>query len=228
MPFTEYINTLIDRYTNEKNASVLEKTIDIKERKNQILGLGGSPKKSKDPVELQDDPITINEKLWMSLRKANELRAKNRKEAESAELSAPSANYEAVGYGEGVTQRDIEDIIREESRARNIDPNVAVKLYRSEGLNSYQSKLKYKGKRERSYGPFQLFIDGGLGNEYQEATGGNLQKENDIVGITRQIRWSLDWAAKNGSWSPWRGIKKAGIEEFEGLNGAKAIGNWRE
>ena len=223
---------LMDLFVSEKNAPVIEKVVDMQTKRDHIMGLGSSTKKSKKPIELEDDAITLDEKLWMSLREQNDLRATNRKERESAELSAPNVGYEAEGYGEGINQRTLEDIIREESRLRGIDPNIAVRVYRKEGLNSYQSREKYKGKRERSYGPFQLFIDGGLGEDYQRDTGGNLIKENNLVAITRQIRWSLDHAARTGSWSPWKGTQKEThggiIEPFEGLNGAKAIGNWRK
>ena len=146
---------------------------------------------------------------------------------ESVEMSKAKEGYSATGY-KGITQKNIESIIAKEAKLRNMDVATAIKVYRAEGLNSYQSQLKYKGKQERSYGPYQLFVDGGLGNTYQKDTGRKLVSDNTLEGITNQIRWSLDYVAKTGSWSPWKGAARVGIENDEGLNGSKAINNWEK
>jgi hypothetical protein len=146
---------------------------------------------------------------------------------ESVEMSKAKEGYSATGY-KGITQKNIESIIAKEAKLRNMDVATAIKVYRAEGLNSYQSQLKYKGKQERSYGPYQLFVDGGLGNTYQKDTGRKLVSDNTLEGITNQIRWSLDYVAKTGSWSPWKGAARVGIEDDEGLNGSKAINNWEK
>ena len=146
---------------------------------------------------------------------------------ESVKMSKAKEGYSATGY-KGITQKNIESIIAKEAKLRNMDVATAIKVYRSEGLNSYQSQLKYKGKQERSYGPYQLFIDGGLGDTYQKDTGRKLVSDNTLEGITNQIRWSLDYVAKTGSWSPWKGAARVGIEDDEGLNGSKSINNWEK
>ena len=146
---------------------------------------------------------------------------------ESVKMSKAKEGYSATGY-KGITQKNIESIIAKEAKLRNMDVATAIKVYRAEGLNSYQSQLKYKGKQERSYGPYQLFVDGGLGNTYQKDTGRKLVSDNTLEGITNQIRWSLDYVAKTGSWSPWKGAARVGIEDDEGLNGSKAINNWEK
>ena len=146
---------------------------------------------------------------------------------ESVKMSKAKEGYSATGY-KGITQKNIESIIAREAKLRNMDVATAIKVYRAEGLNSYQSQLKYKGKQERSYGPYQLFVDGGLGNTYQKDTGRKLVSDNTLEGITNQIRWSLDYVAKTGSWSPWKGAARVGIEDDEGLNGSKAINNWEK
>ena len=146
---------------------------------------------------------------------------------ESVEMSKAKEGYSAKGY-KGITQKNIESIIAKEAKLRNMDVATAIKVYRAEGLNSYQSQLKYEGKQERSYGPYQLFVDGGLGNTYQKDTGRKLVSDNTLEGITNQIRWSLDYVAKTGSWSPWKGAARVGIEDDEGLNGSKAINNWEK
>ena len=146
---------------------------------------------------------------------------------ESVKMSKAKEGYSAKGY-KGITQKNIESIIAKEAKLRNMDVATAIKVYRAEGLNSYQSQLKYEGKQERSYGPYQLFVDGGLGNTYQKDTGRKLVSDNTLEGITNQIRWSLDYVAKTGSWSPWKGAARVGIEDDEGLNGSKAINNWEK
>ncbi len=146
---------------------------------------------------------------------------------ESVKMSKAKEGYSATGY-KGITQKNIESIIAREAKLRNMDVATAIKVYRAEGLNSYQSQLKYEGKQERSYGPYQLFVDGGLGNTYQKDTGRKLVSDNTLEGITNQIRWSLDYVAKTGSWSPWKGAARVGIEDDEGLNGSKAINNWEK
>lgn len=146
---------------------------------------------------------------------------------ESVEMSKAKEGYSATGY-KGITQKNIESIIAKEAKLRNMDVATAIKVYRSEGLNSYQSQLKYKGKQEKSYGPYQLFVDGGLGNTYQKDTGRKLVSDNTLEGITNQIRWSLDYVAKTGSWNPWKGAARVGIEDDEGLNGSKSVNNWEK
>ena len=153
---------------------------------------------------------------------------------ESVKMSKAKEGYSATGY-KGITQKNIESIIAKEAKLRNMDVATAIKVYRSEGLNSYQSQLKYKGKQETSYGPYQLFYrpitkgeSGGLGNTYQKDTGRELVSDNTLEGITNQIRWSLDYVAKTGSWSPWKGAARVGIEDDEGLNGSKSINNWEK
>lgn len=145
----------------------------------------------------------------------------NHKEASSS----PS-----LGYGD-LSQKDIEAIAIQEAKLRSMDPDTAVAIFRSEGAGSYQSRVKREGKGsyngyEDSYGPYQLYRGGGLGNEYEEATGRDLRTDNTPEGITNQIRFALDKAVVLG-WTPWYGRKTAGVGEREGLAGARAIGNWK-
>lgn len=131
------------------------------------------------------------------------------------------------GYGEDVTKEVILSIVETEAKLRGIDPEVAKTVVAAEGLNSFQSQVIMKsGNQERSYGPFQLFIDGGLGNEYQEVTGRSLPTENHLEGVTNQIRFSLDKVTKTG-WTPWYGAKARNISARQGLEGSKPIGNWK-
>ena len=139
-------------------------------------------------------------------------------------------DFEAPGYPEGMTRSDIESIIREEAKLRGIDPDVAVRIFRAEGASGYQSTVRRSGRgslggREASFGPYQLFIGGGLGNEYQERTGRDLTQDNTEDGITNQIRFALDMAVTQ-SWQPWYGRIPAGVGRRDGLEGAKQVKNW--
>lgn len=133
------------------------------------------------------------------------------------------------GYGE-ISQKQMENIIRSEAQARGIDPDVATAIFYSEGAGAYQSQIARSGKgsaggKEASYGPFQLYTGGGLGNKYEQATGRDLRADNTMDGVTNQIRFALDAAVESG-WSPWYGRKTAGVGVRDGLGNAKKIGNW--
>lgn len=137
----------------------------------------------------------------------------------------------AKGYP--VSKDAIMVFIEEEAALRNIDTKTALNIYRNEGYNSYQSNIGRKGHgsrggKEASYGPFQLFTGGGLGNEYEEATGRVLAKDNTEDGIRKQIQFALDKAAEKGSWKAWYGRKAAGVGVDEGLKNATPIYNWKE
>ena len=139
-------------------------------------------------------------------------------------------NYQAPGYPSEMTRGTIERIIAEEARLRGIDPNIAIRIFRAEGAGSYQSSVARSGRgslggREASFGPYQLYIGGGLGNEYQRATGRDLTQDNTREGIINQIRFALDMAVTN-SWQPWYGRGPAGVGRNEGLGGARQIRNW--
>jgi hypothetical protein len=117
---------------------------------------------------------------------------------------------------------DQERYIREAAAKRGIDPDIAVKVARSEGLapGVWQSTVVKNGKRERSYGPFQLYIDGGLGNEFMALTG---KSPADPSTVYQQIDFALDRAVELG-WSPWYGAAKVGVGARDGLANARAAG----
>ena len=144
------------------------------------------------------------------------------------EPTAIASGTDGLEYA--ISNSNIESIIQDEAELRGIDPDVAVRLYRAEGRGSYQSTVPRSGNgslngREASFGPFQLYIGGGLGNDYQNATGRDLISDNTQDGITNQIRFALD-AAVSKSWQPWYGRGPAGITRWEGLQGAKQVRNW--
>lgn len=121
-----------------------------------------------------------------------------------------------------VNPANVEAYIRQAARARGIDEETAVNVAKSEGLapGVWQSTETYNGARERSFGPFQLFMDGGLGNKFQQEYG---KSPEDPSTVYDQIDFALDEAAKGG-WGPWHGAKRVGIGSRDGLAGAKPIG----
>ena len=130
-------------------------------------------------------------------------------------------------YSPEIDDKWIEREIRANAKKHGIDPNVAVRVWRSEGGSSknYQSKIKRSGKgsvggQEASYGPYQLYTGGGLGNEYQEKYGVDLSADNSPEGLQRQIDFALGKAKKVG-WKPWYGAAKAGIGDRDGIDGTQ-------
>lgn len=117
------------------------------------------------------------------------------------------------------SKQDVMSYITEAATARGIDPNVALRVAASEGLNAdpreaWQSNFVKNGKRERSYGPYQLYIDGGLGNQFME-TG---MDPRDPSTWKHQVDFALDHAKKNG-WGAWYGAANSGIGNMEGIGG---------
>lgn len=111
---------------------------------------------------------------------------------------------------------DIASYIAKAAAARGIDPNVALAVAKSEGgLNSWNLQSNYvkNGIREDSWGPFQLYKGGGLGNAFMAKTGLDpALAANGPAGVD----FALDHAAKNG-WGSWYGAGKTGIGNFEGI-----------
>lgn len=121
-------------------------------------------------------------------------------------------------------QGAIEAYIRHAAKQRGIDPETAVRVAMSEGGVSdptRQSDVVKNGVREQSYGPFQLYMGGGLGNEFQQATG---LHPSDPGAWQKGIDFALD-KAKEGGWGPWYGAAKAGIGDRDGIGGAPAALN---
>lgn len=121
---------------------------------------------------------------------------------------------------------DIASYISSAATARGIDPDIALRVAKSEGgLGSWnlQSGYSKNGFREPSYGPFQLLKGGkgtgfptGLGNSFMARTG---LDPADAANGPAGVDFALDHAAKNG-WGAWYGAGKAGIGNFEGIGGA--------
>jgi hypothetical protein len=115
----------------------------------------------------------------------------------------------------------IETYIRARAPLYGIDPDIAVRVAKSEGGLTdpfRQSDVWSKeAGRERSYGPFQLYIDGGLGNRALAA--GIDPRKNWQGGVD----FALAEAGKKG-WGQWYGAAKAGIGDFDGIKGYTGTG----
>lgn len=113
---------------------------------------------------------------------------------------------------------EIADYIRQAATARGIDPEVALRVAMSEGgLENPVNQSNYvkDGVREQSYGPFQLYMGGGLGNKALEAG----IDPRDPAQWQKGVDFALD-QAKTGGWGPWYGAKKIGITGMTGIGHA--------
>ncbi|WP_421591079.1 phage tail length tape measure family protein [Shinella sp. M27] len=111
---------------------------------------------------------------------------------------------------------DVGAYIAQAAIKRGIDPKTALAVARSEGgLNSWNLQSRYvkNGVQEPSFGPYQLYMGGGLGNAFQKQTGLDPRlAANGPAGVD----FALDHAAKNG-WGAWYGAKNTGIGNWEGI-----------
>jgi len=115
-----------------------------------------------------------------------------------------------------VPRTQVVDYIQQAAALRGIDPNVALRVAQSEGLNSWRSAIP----GENSFGPYQLYTGGGLGNTFQRQTG--LDPSNPAV-WRQSVDFSLDQAA-TGGWGPFHGAANTGISRWQGLQGARPMG----
>jgi hypothetical protein len=118
--------------------------------------------------------------------------------------------------------KEVTEYIRQAAIARGIDPDIAVRVARSEGLarNTWQSNVRKNGIREPSYGPFQMLI-GGPGTGFPTGLGNELLNRGidprDPANMNKVIDFALDTAARDG-WRQWHGAAKAGIGRFDGID----------
>lgn len=119
-----------------------------------------------------------------------------------------------------------EAYIRKAAAARGIDPDVAVAVARSEGLNNYV------GDKGTSFGPFQLHYknnipglsNSGLGDKFTKQTG---KHASDPSTWKEQVDFALDEAKKGGwgAWHGWKGLPFQGIGVQPGAPAAAGVTN---
>lgn len=145
-------------------------------------------------------------------------------------MGGPTSVGEGSGSGyesSGLSRQRIAALIREEASKRGIDPEIAVRISKFEGLNTYRSSApgnKWGMDREPSYGPFQLLMGKGtggptgMGDEFYAKTGINPATDRSEASIRKQIEFAMDHAAANKSWGAWYGRGPAGVDTHEGFN----------
>jgi hypothetical protein len=136
---------------------------------------------------------------------------------EQAKLYGITQTGGGVQVASNTPQMSIEDYIRARAKVYGIDPDVAVKVAQSEGgLKDItrQSDVMKDGVREESYGPFQLYMNGGLGSR---ALAAGIDPRTQAGGY-RGIDYALAEAGQKG-WGQWYGAKRVGIDPMQGISG---------
>ncbi|MCJ2077887.1 phage tail tape measure protein [Methylobacterium sp. E-016] len=114
---------------------------------------------------------------------------------------------EGAGIGHTASKAERAAYTRQAAIARGMDPDVALRVTQSEGFNNYV------GDQGRSFGDWQLFTGGGVGNRAL-AAGINVR---DPSTWKKQTDFALDVAKKEG-WSQWHGARRVGIGDWQGIN----------
>ena len=120
--------------------------------------------------------------------------------------------------------RGMAAFIQSEARRLGIDPAIALRVARSEGLRTFS------GDQGTSGGAFQLHVGGrvrggnavaGMGDDFRRATGLDpLDPANERATITFALQ-----TARRVGWGPFHGAARAGIGAFEGIGGRAANDN---
>lgn len=116
---------------------------------------------------------------------------------------------------------EVETFIRQTAQELGMDPEVAMRVVMGEGgvSDPFQQSLaidKKTGQRERSYGPLQLYLDGGVGNR---AVAAGFDPRKDWKGAAR---FGLETAQKEG-WGQWYGAAKEGVGNWDGIKGGRPM-----
>jgi hypothetical protein len=96
---------------------------------------------------------------------------------------------------------EVESYITEAATKRGIPVEDALKVWAGEGKGAWQSNFHKGGVREPSYGPYQLYKGGGLGNAFEKDTG---LDPADPSTWKQGVDYALDTAKKEG-WRQWYG-----------------------
>src|SRR5215831_2373084 len=115
----------------------------------------------------------------------------------------------APGDSSGGDPRGKIPLIRATAQRYGIDPDVAVKVAKSEGLGDFT------GDKGTSFGAYQLHIGGGLGDNFYRDTG---LDPRDPKNENATIDYALRHAASSG-WSAFHGAANTGIGPMAGIGG---------
>jgi len=135
-----------------------------------------------------------------------------------------AGGFSGLASASSIPATDVASYIAKAAAQRGIDPGIALRVAKSEGgLNSWnmQSSVFKNGVQEPSFGPYQLYMGGGLGNEFQRRTGLDPRlSANGPAGVD----FALDHAAKNG-WGSWYGAAKVGVGKWDGIGQGAGLGD---
>ncbi len=123
---------------------------------------------------------------------------------EQGQQAAPVA---APGQPTPGDPRGMIPIIRASAIKYGHDPDVAVQVARSEGLGTFA------GDHGKSFGAFQAYTGGGIGNEYQKTTG---KDPSDPANEPHLIDYQMSRLNRD-TWSLYHGAARAGIGSHEGI-----------
>ena len=92
------------------------------------------------------------------------------------------------------------DIIKKVAAQEGVDPKALLKIYGTEGASAWY------GDSGKSFGPFQLYTGGGLGNLYHGS------RERSARGVEEQTRYVARYGKVHGGWSSdiWHGLRGHG------------------
>jgi hypothetical protein len=118
----------------------------------------------------------------------------------SEELPVPAAGTEG-------DPRGMIPVIRAAAAKYGVDPDVALKVARSEGLGVF------KGDKGTSFGAFQLHVGGGLGDDFKRDTG---LDPSDPKNEPATIDYAMRRLSETG-WTPYHGAARIGVGPREGI-----------
>jgi hypothetical protein len=95
----------------------------------------------------------------------------------------------------------VQSYITDAATKRGIPVEDALRVWAGEGKGAWQSNFRKRGVREPSYGPYQLYKGGGLGNAFMQDTG---LDPADPSTWKQGVDYALDTAKKEG-WKQWYG-----------------------
>lgn len=113
---------------------------------------------------------------------------------------------DGTGVGHSASQTDRAAFTRAYAASIGIDPNTALRVSQSEGF------YKYSGDHGMSFGEWQLYTGGGLGNKAL-AAGIDIR---DPKTWKKQTMFALNWARTHG-WHDWHGAARVGIGDHQGI-----------
>ncbi len=141
---------------------------------------------------------------------------KNILAAIAASLFAGSLAFAATYPSLGTMEQEI----RRQAPRHGINPDIATRVARSEGLNAAAARMNFRVPEAvggYSYGPFQLYSRGlavSFAHRFGQPSGANWRQ---------QIAYSLDYASKYG-WYAWHGAARVGVGAWTGIH--RHPGGW--